>query len=124
MDKVSILLESFDKFFENEDNYLQLVDILQKQTVSMRKLESFVTKNKHLTIQTPNGETLNVNIGYKSCLNGYSKKLFDPFCRTDRITYKGIVTTVGQLNFIKWCIKNGILKALSEQLRAHQKISQ
>jgi hypothetical protein len=110
-------MRSIEDFFDDENNFNQLVEILKKQRVSMRRLESFVTKNKHLNIKTPSGDTLNVSIGYKSCLNGYSKKLFDPFCRTDRIEFKGITTTVGQLNFMKWCIKNGILTALTQETR-------
>jgi hypothetical protein len=110
MSKLEILLKSLDEFFEDPVNFEQLTDVLKNQKISMRKLEFFVTKNKHIELQTPAGNTLNVHIAYKSCLNGYSKKLFDPFCRTDRIEYKGIKTTVAQLNFMRWCIKNGIIE--------------
>jgi hypothetical protein len=50
-----------------------------------------------------------VHVAYKSSLDGYSKKLFDPFCRTERIEFKGITTTCAQINFIRWVISNGIL---------------
>jgi hypothetical protein len=115
MSKLEILLKSLDDFFENPENFKQLSDVLKNQKISMRKLEFFVTKNRHIEVQTPIGTTLNVHIAYKSCLNGYSKKLFDPFCRTDRIDYRGIKTTVAQLNFMRWCIKNGIIKKLTEE---------
>ena len=115
MSKLEILLKSLDEFFDDPENLRQLKEVLSEQKVSMRKLEFFVTKNKHLNLQTPSGTTLNVHIAYKSCLNGYSKKLFDPFCRTDRIEYRGIKTTVAQLNFMRWCIKSGIIKKLTEE---------
>ena len=53
---------------------------------------------------------------YKSSLDGYSKKLFDPFCRTERIEFGTLNTTVAQLNFIKWCIENDII----EYIRNHR----
>jgi hypothetical protein len=122
MSKTEILLKSLDEFFQEEKNFEQLRNILMNQQVSMRKLESFVTKNKHLVLDTPSGSKLHVNIAYKSCLNGYSKKLFDPFCRMERIEYKGLVTTIAQLNFLRWCIKNGIVTALKQQCHTPQKI--
>ena len=57
-------------------------------------------------------------------LDGYSKKLFDPFCRAEKISYKipetshEIHTTVAQLNFIRWCIKNKIV----DYIRSHHGI--
>ena len=52
---------------------------------------------------------------YKLKLKAYSKKRFDPFCRWQRITIpydseNSIQTTLGQLNFFKWAIENGIIK--------------
>ena len=46
----------------------------------------------------------NVFLSYRSQLNAYSKKQFDPFCRRNRIDFyfndnEFITTTVGQLNF-------------------------
>jgi hypothetical protein len=70
--------------------------------------------------KTTDGKIFSVHCAYKSTLDGYSKKLFDPFCRSDKISYKipgtddEINTTVAQLNFIKWCIKNGIIKYIKE----------
>lgn len=122
MAKQEILLKSLDEFFEDPKNFKELSEVIKDQKVSMRKIESFVTRNKHMELCTPSGATLNVNIAYKSCLNGYSKKLFDPFCRTERIEYKGITTTIAQLNFMRWCIKNGIINALLSQSRNPQKI--
>jgi hypothetical protein len=55
-----------------------------------------------------------VYVDYKLKLKAYSKRRFDPFCRWDRITipYSNgtfIQTTIGQLNFFKWALENGVV---------------
>jgi|CryBogDrversion2_2_1035213.scaffolds.fasta_scaffold01903_2 hypothetical protein len=113
MSKSSILLSSLVKFFSNPENKKSLDDILNhKNGISLRRIEWFVTnyaKNKHVTYTGPNGKMFTVHVAYKSSLDGYSKKLFDPFCRTERIEFEGITTTVAQLNFLKWVIQNEIV---------------
>jgi hypothetical protein len=125
MNKSELLLGSLTKFFEVPDHRQQLHSILSRSgsAVSLRKLEWFVTnysKSKHVTYTAPNGKMFTVHVAYKSSLDGYSKKLFDPFCRTTRIEFDGLVTTVAQLNFIRWCITNGIIdyirRTVSEQI--------
>lgn len=59
-------------------------------------------------------KTFQIYQSYKEQLRHYSKKMFDPFCRRDRIAlnlfddaqraWVRVVTTVGQLNFFRWCI--------------------
>ena len=56
---------------------------------------------------------------YKLKLKAYSKKRFDPFCRWERISFpydenKYVETTIGQLNFFKWCIENSILEYIQQ----------
>jgi hypothetical protein len=51
---------------------------------------------------------------YKRELKAYSKRMFDPFCRRERIMfqsrgYEPFVTTVGQLNFFRWALEKDIL---------------
>jgi sulfur relay (sulfurtransferase) DsrC/TusE family protein len=110
-----LLLESLTKFYDDPENAEKLKDILTTKTqgISLRNLEWFVTnyaKNRHVTYNlAPSGRPFTVHVAYKSSLDGYSKKLFDPFCRTERIEFKGLSTTVAQLNFIKWCLTNGII---------------
>lgn len=120
MSKNNLLLKSLDDFFSDEKHFRELSDILNHNSgISLRNIEWFVTnyaKDKHTTFSTPSGNTINVHIAYKSSLGGYSKKLFDPFCRTERIEFKGLVTTVAQLNFIRWCIRNGIIDYIKTQL--------
>lgn len=118
MSKEDVLLQSLETFFKDPKHAQVLVDILVHKTgVSLRKLESFITvqsKNENVTYTTKTGKQFIVHVAYKSSLFGYSKKLFDPFCRTSRIQFKindehTITTTVAQLNFIKWCITNDII---------------
>lgn len=126
MSKSDILLESLTRFF-SEPNYAeQLQDVLcHRKGISLRNLEWFVTnysKTRHVSYTAPNGKIFTVHVAYKSSLDGYSKKLFDPFCRTERIEFQGLTTTVAQLNFIRWCITNGIIAYIIKQkevLRTH-----
>lgn len=113
MSKADLLLESLTKFFSEPNNRKILNDILDHRVgISLRNLEWFVTKFSKTERVRIRG--FPVHIEYKSSLNGYSKKLFDPFCRTERIQFMGHTTTVGQLNFIKWCIVNGIIQHMTE----------
>jgi len=116
MSKSDLLLASLGKFFEVPEHRDQLHDIIGKgRGPSLRKLEWFVTnysKNNHVSFTAPNGKVFTVHVAYKSSLDGYSKKLFDPFCRTERIEFQGLVTTCAQLNFLRWAISNGIVKVL------------
>jgi hypothetical protein len=116
MSKNDILLASLTEFFNQEANFKILEDILIHKTISLRNLEWYVTnyaKEHQVSYKSSNGKTFSVHIAYKSSLNGYSKKFFDPFCRTERVELKGITTTVAQLNFIRWCIKNDIITNLT-----------
>ena len=119
MNKSDILLSSINTFYTNQENKATLIELLNKSGgISLRNLEWFITnysKKNNLTYTTSDGKIFSVHCAYKSSLDGYSKKLFDPFCRTEKITYKlpesseEIHTTVAQLNFIRWCIKNNIV---------------
>jgi len=130
MSKETFLLASMAKFFDEPMNKQKLHAILggKSHGPSLRKIEWFVTnysKHNHVTYTAPNGKMFTVHVAYKSSLDGYSKKLFDPFCRTDRIEFQGLSTTVGQLNFLKWVITNGILDSLKgmEGKQTHPEIA-
>lgn len=123
MNKSELLLASLAKFFDIPENREKLHAILGRAqkppTPSLRKLEWFVTnysKTRHVSYTAPNGKMFTVHVAYKSSLDGYSKKLFDPFCRTSRIEFQNLTTTVAQLNFIRWCITNGIIEYIQDAL--------
>lgn len=120
MSKQDLLLKSLDDFFSDEKHMSELSDILgHKSGISLRNIEWFVTnyaKTKRTKFVTPSGNTVDIHIAYKSSLGGYSKKFFDPFCRTERVQFKGFTTTVAQLNFIRWCIRNGIIQYIKSEV--------
>ena len=119
--KSELLFKSVDTFYNQDQNSKILIDILEKRKgVSLRNLEWFITnysKSNNLSYKTKSGKFFTVHCAYKSTLDGYSKKLFDPFCRAKKFEYEvpntngtKINTTVAQLNFIKWCITNNIIE--------------
>lgn len=133
MSRSNTLLDSINIFYANKMYSDQLLDILDKKgTVSLRNLEWFITnysKKQSLSYKTLDGKSFTVHCAYKSSLDGYSKKLFDPFCRTDKFEYtipnttKSLTTTVAQLNFIRWCIKNNIIEyIINNKLKLFHKI--
>jgi len=119
MNKSDILLTSINNFYTIPENRSILIELLNKSGgISLRNLEWFITnysKKHNLSYETNDGRIFSVHCAYKSSLDGYSKKLFDPFCRADKIVYQvpetpdEIHTTVAQLNFIRWCIRNKVV---------------
>jgi len=112
----SWVLYRLDKFYANPRNLEILRDIIEKNSkISLSVIDWFVTnyakKNNTAFINSQN-KLINVFLSYKSHLSAYKKKIFDPFCRTKRIKYKDIETTVGQLNFFEWLISDEILAYL------------
>ena len=91
--------------------------------VSLRLIDWFVTNysKAHSTSYILNGQEFVVYMNYKNQLKAYSKKLFDPFCRRERISFQipgheAFLTTVGKLNFFRWAIEKGIL----DYIKGHQ----
>ena len=123
MSKSGILLTSINSFYNQDENRTKLLNILDKSSgISLRNLEWFITnysKKNNISYTTKDGKYFTVHCAYKSSLDGYSKKLFDPFCRSEKFAYTvpgtshEIQTTLAQLNFIKWCIKNNIIDYIS-----------
>ena len=109
------VLHRLERFYTPER--IQTVkDILSgKLNVSLRILDWFVTnyaKSNNISYVSDDGRHVIVYLAYKSHLKAYSKKMFDPFCRCDRINFHDISTTVGQLNFFAWVIEDGVLDYL------------
>lgn len=110
------------EFYTVPGNLEKLVPILQsKSLISLRLVDYFVTNyaKKMNTAFVLNGKHFLVYFNYKRELNAYSKRLFDPFCRRERIMFQArgqepFVTTVGQLNFFRWFIEKEILEHVME----------
>ena len=124
MNKSDILLHAINNFYGEEKNRTTLLNVLDKSSgISLRNLEWFITnyaKKNHTSYKTTDGKLFTVHCAYKSSLDGYSKRFFDPFCRSQKFSYMvpgtshEIQTTLAQLNFIKWCIKNKIIEYIKD----------
>ena len=110
--KNKILLRSLDDFYSDLNNFNILSEYIIKKKISLRIIDWFVTNYSKKYNSVINNNFI-IFLEYKSQLKAYTKKIFDPFCRRDRIIryYHNtkINTTLGQLNFFKWAIKNNLL---------------
>jgi hypothetical protein len=126
--KQDLLMSSLTLFFRNKVNLEKIMPIINgKSNISLRILDWFVTnyaKKNNVAYDIATEDIVKkfiVHISYKSQLKAYSKKLFDPFCRRERIIFidhtdNEIITTAGQLNFFRWVIENNILEHISENI--------
>jgi hypothetical protein len=151
---VEILENCNKFFTANEDNIIAFSSIINKDknAISLRILEHFITNyskrhDTHYRIKVAGSNEVNdfqIHSEYKNQLNEHSKIMFDSFGRKPHITYKctiikpskkgsagatekinyEIMTSVGQMNFFKWVIRNKILdyvkKHLSEITKDHR----
>ena len=131
--KQDLLMSSLTLFFRNKVNLEKIMPIINgKSNISLRILDWFVTNyakkyniSYNITIENITKKFI-VHISYKSQLKAYSKKLFDPFCRRQRIRFidhndNEIITTAGQLNFFRWVIENNILNYISNNINEIEK---
>ena len=124
-----LLMQSLILFFKERKNLDVVIPIITgKSSISLRILDWFVTnfskkKNINYVVEYDNKKkgvkNFIVYLDYKAQLKAYSKKLFDPFCRRERISFidhdnNELITTVGQLNFFRWAIENKIVEYITE----------
>ena len=110
------VLYRLEKFYGNPNNVQKVKEILNgTSNLSLRLIDWFVTnyaKKYNTAFVTKSGKHVIVYLSYKSHLKAYSKKMFDPFCRSKRIKFMDFDTTVGQLNFFEWAINDDVLDYL------------
>ena len=133
-----VLMNKIKKFYSDKNNCKLLISIINGDSyLSLRVIDYFVTnyaREKEIIYETEinnKKEKFMVYYSYKSQLKAYSKKQFDPFCRRERILffidkYDGVEndpvrTTVGQLNFFRWAIKNNILDYINKNYESIEK---
>ena len=112
-----LLLQNLMRFYENKDSLKRMVSIINGESkISLRIVDWFVTNyaKQHNISYILNSQEFLVYTNYKSQLKAYSKKLFDPFCRRERIMFQIpgqplFQTTVGKLNFFRWALEKGVL---------------
>jgi hypothetical protein len=127
--KQDVVITWLQEFYTHPGNLDALLPILKGESpISLRLIDYFVTnyaKKNNTSYMEQNRQFL-VYFYYKRELNAYSKRLFDPFCRRERILFQArghepFVTTVGQLNFFRWAIEKGILAYIAEQRETIEK---
>jgi hypothetical protein len=114
-DKKDALLESLRDFYSEPSHLETLMAMLGKKSpVSLRLLDYLVTnyaKKKNIVYPVTSHKSFNIFVEYKSQLKAYSKRWFDPFCRRERVNFEDvIVSTVGQLNFMRWAMTHGVIE--------------
>jgi hypothetical protein len=124
--KQELIVMSLQGFYTNRKDMKEIMELLDGTSIiSLRLIDWFVTNyaKRHNIGYLLNGQEFMVYMSYKSQLKAYSKKLFDPFCRRERIMFsltgvEPFVTTVGKLNFFRWAIEKNII----EYLKQHREV--
>ena len=132
--KETEILKRCKRFFSTDQKYInKMLEIINGDSnISIRVLDWFVanySKKNDTTYKIKiNGicQQFNVNLEYKNQLTCCSKRHFDPFCRKKKITYKyesldknkvvKFESSIGQLNFFHWAIRNKVIEYLSRHL--------
>ena len=85
-------------------------------SISLRLIDWLVTNysKTHCVVYDVNGKPFCLHQNYKNMLKAYSKRMFDPFRRHNRlyidITGGVFETTVAQLTFFRWAIENKVVR--------------
>jgi len=122
--KQELIVSNLQRFYSNRQDLTEIVELLKGTSeVSLRLIDWFVTNysKAHSISYILQGQEFVVYMNYKNQLKAYSKKLFDPFCRRERISFQipgheAFLTTVGKLNFFRWALEKGIL----DYIKGHQ----
>ena len=127
--KQELIVNSLQRFYATRNDMDEIMPILMGTSpISLRLVDWFVTNyaKTYNTAYILEGQEFLVYMNYKSQLKAYSKKLFDPFCRRERIYFQipgqpAFLTTVGKLNFFRWAIEKGVLDYLRLHAEAVEK---
>lgn len=132
--RAEVLKESLVDFYRKKKNFEIFSEIICERTskFSLRIIEWFCnnfSRKYDISYKISKNKEFNVYLSYKSQLDSYSKKQFDPFNRKHKgfdpftISYstKKVETTVGQMNFFKWCINNDVLSYIEKNLEVIKK---
>jgi hypothetical protein len=122
--KQELIVSSLQRFYMGREDKEDIMKLLEGTSdISLRLIDWFVTNyaKQHNISYIINHQEFLVYTNYKSQLKAYSKKLFDPFCRRERIMfqiagYPMFQTTVGKLNFFRWALEKGVLDYMKMNL--------
>ena len=127
--KQELIINSLQQFYTDRTDKDEIMKLLEGTSpISLRLIDWFVTNysRRHTTSYVLNSQEFLVYINYKSQLKAYSKKLFDPFCRRERIMFQiadheQVLTTVGKLNFFRWAIEKNVIDYIKMNYAALEK---
>lgn len=115
------LKEKVEKFFTLSKFMLVTPILLSEDIITMSMIYYTVTKYayKFSPYIMVNGVAIYIHKSYKAKLSIYSKDYFDVFCREVKYPFfytanKSITTTIGQLNFYKWCVEINLIEYIRE----------
>lgn len=145
----SLLLTSVTNYFDKRgDHKKTLYEIVNGRSVlSLRVIDWFVThyikayntiywvddeKNRLVEAFPEAGgrnlRKVHLYLDYRAQLKSYTKLHFDPFRRHNRVSFvidpkENVIleTTVGQLNFFRWCFQNHIMDYICNHLAEIEK---
>lgn len=127
--RIELLKKSLIQYYKKSDNLEKIINVIEHKTkYSLRIIEWFCnnySKKNNIVYKLDKNKEFNVYTSYKSQLDSYQKKQFDPFRRQHdnfekiplKYEDKVIYTTVAQLNFFRWCINNKILYYIDKNLK-------
>ena len=121
-EQTSLLLNSLQMFYLNNRDYLELINeiISNKRQIKLAMIDYVVTiySKRNKSFIELKDDRYFINDEYKNQLKSYTKRHFDPFKRHKKITFQyddiEFQTTVGQLNFLKWAIKNQVIQYIED----------
>lgn len=127
--KQELIIQSLQHFYTDRSDIQEILVLFEGTSeISLRLIDWFVTNYSkfHNISYIHKGQECFVYIDYKNQLKAYSKKLFDPFCRRERIMFQlkdvsPFITTVGKLNFFRWAIEKGIIDYIKLNLKHIEK---
>lgn len=125
-----LLMIHLVRFYKQKENISRIIPIIEgKSRISLRLIDWFVTNySKKYNVIIPvirnnnDIEYFKIYDNYKQQLKAFSKQQFDPFRRRERIIFlydkdnNSLETTIGQLNFFKWILKNNILDFIMKNI--------
>lgn len=138
----TLLLTSLTQYYQQHPEYAhKLKEILNGVSpISLRIIDWFVThytkkqnvnywltndKKNYYIISPSQSDVFKfyLYVDYRAQLKSYTKLLFDPFRRHERISFiiqskplEVIETTVGQLNFFRWAFENHVIDYMTENI--------
>lgn len=97
-------------------NYCTLVCVSYYRSFYQNQSDLFLPEGEFLQLmearkpQEPADEELFIlKSQYDAKLDAHCKKLFDPYAREPNVIVRGVVSSLKQLNYIKWAIENRVI---------------